>query len=72
VSGVIRRQTGATTDAADILIPNGNDLDDDGDTEELILLSDGVLGHMQSSGPTGHTHRTWGMTGGMMFGHMGG
>ena len=55
-----------------VLTPDVNDLDDDGDVEELILLSDGMLGHMQSGGPTGHTHRMGGMMGGMMFGHMGG
>jgi len=48
-----------------LLPPNGVD------AEELILVSDGTLGHMQSSGPTGHTHRIGGMMGGMMFGHMG-
>lgn len=55
-----------------VLAPDLDDLDGDGDSEELILLSDGMLGHMQSGGPLGHTHRTEGMMGGMMFGHMGG
>ncbi|MEK7756290.1 MAG: hypothetical protein AAB385_03670 [Planctomycetota bacterium] len=55
-----------------VLTPDADDLDADDDVEELILLSDGMLGHMQSGGPTGHTHRMGGMMGGMMFGHMGG
>ena len=55
-----------------VLTADADDLDGDEDTEELILVSDEMLGHMQSGGPTGHTHRTGGMMGGMMFGHMGG
>ena len=55
-----------------VLTADADDLDGDEDTGELILLSDGMLGHMQSGGPTGHTHRMGGMMGGMMFGHMGG
>ena len=46
-----------------------DDVDRDGDTEELIALSDGLLGHMRNGGPMGHTHRMGMM--GMMFGHMG-
>jgi hypothetical protein len=48
-----------------VLTPDADDLDEDGDIEELILLSDGFVGHMQIGGPFGHSHR-----GGMMGPHM--
>ncbi len=48
-----------------VLTPDTDDLDEDGDVEELILLSDGFVGHMQLGGPFGHSHR-----GGMMGPHM--
>lgn len=54
------------------LTPDVDDLDGDGDVAELILVSDGLLGHMQFGGPRGHSHGagTMGahMMGGMMFG----
>ncbi len=33
-----------------------DDLDEDGDTEELIIVSDGLILHMLNGGPTGHMH----------------
>jgi len=33
-----------------------DDLDTDGDTDELICVSDVLLGHMQFGGPAGHSH----------------
>jgi hypothetical protein len=48
-----------------VLTADTDDLDGDGDTEELILLSDGLVGHMHLGGPFGHSHH-----GGMM-GHGG-
>ncbi len=50
------------------LTPDVDDLDGDGDTEELILLSTGMEGHMTEGGPMGHLHGD-GM--GMMGSHMG-
>lgn len=38
------------------LAPDTDDLDGDGDTEELILTSDALLGHMGSGGPMEHNH----------------
>jgi hypothetical protein len=38
------------------LAPDVDDLDNDGDTEELILLSDGMVFHMMDRGPFGHMH----------------
>ena len=53
------------------LTPDVDDLDGDGDVSELILVSDGLLGHMQFGGPLGHFHGTGAtgphMMGGMMF-----
>lgn len=51
------------------LTPDVDDLDNDGDAEELILLSDGMLFHMMDGGPFGHMH---GHGSGMMGPHMGG
>jgi len=51
-----------------VLTPDVDDLDGDGDTEELIILSDAMTFHMQNGGPTGHRHGT-GAT--MMGPHMG-
>ncbi|MHC4444993.1 MAG: hypothetical protein ACYTF1_00955 [Planctomycetota bacterium] len=51
------------------LKPDTDDLDGDGDTEELIILSDAMQDHMASGGPMGHMHGGGGM---MMGGHMGG
>jgi hypothetical protein len=50
-----------TADADDL-----DDLDGDGDTTELILITDGMQLHMQNGGPTGHHH---GMGTGMMGSH---
>ncbi|MFH0980329.1 MAG: hypothetical protein V2A79_02170 [Planctomycetota bacterium] len=49
-----------------LLAPDVDDLDGDGDTEELILLSEGMQMHMLDGGPMGHMHR--GAAGGMMGG----
>jgi len=38
------------------LVHDVDDLDGDGDTEELVLLSDALLNHMTSFGPFGHMH----------------
>jgi hypothetical protein len=51
-----------------MLTPDTNDLDGDGDTEELIMLSQGMQMHMLDGGPMGHQH---GDGGGMMGMHMG-
>ncbi len=51
-----------------VLTPDIDDLDGDGDTEELIILSDAMEFHMTNDGPTGHTH---GDGTGMMGSHMG-
>jgi len=48
-----------------VLTPDTEDLDLDADVEELILLSDGFVGHMQFGGPLGHSHR-----GSLMGSHM--
>jgi hypothetical protein len=45
-----------------------DDLDQDGDIDELVLLSDGFLMHLENGGPTGHRH---GGGGGMMGMHWG-
>ncbi len=45
-----------------------DDLDGDGDTEELIIVSDAMEFHMTDGGPTGHMHGTGS---GMMGSHMG-
>lgn len=45
-----------------------DDLDGDGDTEELIMLSQGMQTHMLDGGPLGHQH---GDEPGMMGPHMG-
>ncbi len=51
-----------------ILSPDVDDLDGDGDTEELIIISDAMEFHMTDGGPTGHMH---GNTAAMMGPHMG-
>ena len=51
-----------------VLEQDVNDLDGDGDTEELIILSDAMTFHMMNGGPTGHRHGTGP---GMMGSHMG-
>ena len=50
------------------LTPDVDDLDEDGDTTELILFSEAMEFHMMSGGPTGHMHGTGS---GMMGSHMG-
>ena len=50
------------------LMPDVDDLDGDGDTEELIIVSDAMEFHMMNGGPTGHGH---GDGPGMMGSHMG-
>jgi len=50
------------------LTPDVDDLDGDGDTEELILLSEGMQMHVQNGGPMGHQH---GQGTGMMGMHSG-
>ncbi len=50
------------------LTPDVDDLDEDGDTEELILFSEAMEFHLMNGGPTGHTHGT---DSGMMGPHMG-
>ena len=52
-----------------VLTPDVDDLDGDGDTEELIIISDAMEFHMTDGGPTGHMH---GNGSGMMGSHMGG
>lgn len=52
-----------------VLTPDVDDLDGDGDTEELIIVSDAMEFHMTDGGPTGHRH---GDGTGMMGSHMGG
>jgi len=51
-----------------VLTPDTNDLDGDGDTEELIMQSDAMSMHLSNGGPTGHMH---GDGSGMMGQHMG-
>jgi len=51
-----------------VLSRDVNDLDGDGDTEELIILSDAMEFHMMNGGPMGHGHGTGA---GMMGSHMG-
>jgi hypothetical protein len=50
------------------LTPDVNDLNGNGDTQELILLSEAMQLHMQNGGPMGHRH---GVGPGMMGPHMG-
>jgi hypothetical protein len=54
------------TDYDFAVTPDENDIDGDGDTEELILLSEGMEAHMLLGGPMYHWHN-----GGMMHGGMG-
>lgn len=51
-----------------MLTTDVNDLDGDGDTEELIMQSDAMRMHSLNGGPTGHMH---GNGQGMMGPHMG-
>jgi len=51
-----------------VLVQDVNDLDGDGDTQELIILSDAMEFHMMNGGPYGHMH---GSGPGMMGSHMG-
>lgn len=51
-----------------VLTQDVNDLDGDGDTEELIIVSDAMEFHMTNGGPMGHGHGTGP---GMMGSHMG-
>lgn len=51
------------------LEPDVDDLDGDGDTEELIVISEAMEFHVMDGGPMGHMH---GSGSGMMGGHMGG
>jgi len=51
-----------------VLEQDVNDLDGDGDTEELIILSDAMTFHMMNGGPLGHGHRAGP---GMMGSHRG-
>lgn len=51
-----------------VLRPDVDDLDGDGDTEELIIVSDAMESHILSGGPTGHMHDT---VSGMMGSRMG-
>jgi len=51
-----------------VLTPDVDDLDGDGDTEELIILSNAMEWHLMNGGPTGHRH---GSGLGMMGSHMG-
>lgn len=51
-----------------VLVQDVNDLDGDGDTQELIILSDAMNFHMMNGGPLGHMHGTGS---GMMGSHMG-
>ncbi len=51
-----------------VLTPDVDDLDGDGDTDELIMLSQGMEMHMRDGGPMGHRHGD-GM--GMMGPHVG-
>ena len=51
-----------------MLAPDADDLDGDGDTEELIMQSDAIRMHALDGGPTGHMH---GGDSGMMGPHMG-
>lgn len=39
-----------------VLTPDVDDLDGDGNTEELIIVSDAMQTHMMDGGPTGHLH----------------
>ncbi len=38
------------------LTPDGDDLDGDGDRDELVVLSEGLIMHMEDGGPLGHSH----------------
>ncbi len=51
-----------------VLTRDVDDLDGDGNTEELIIVSDAMEFHMMNGGPTGHGHGTGS---GMMGSHMG-
>ena len=51
-----------------VLTPDVDDLDGDGDTEELIIISHAMEFHMLNGGPLGHMH---GGGAGMMGSHMG-
>lgn len=50
------------------LTADADDLDQDGDIDEPVLLSDGFIMHLEDGGPTGHMH---GSGVGMMGTHMG-
>jgi hypothetical protein len=52
-----------------VLTPDVDDLDVDGDTEELIIISGAMEFHMTDGGPGGHMHES---RSGMMGSHMGG
>ncbi len=51
-----------------LLTPDFDDLDKDGDIEELIIISDALEFHMTNGGPLGHMHD---INLGMMGSHMG-
>ncbi|GJM25870.1 MAG: hypothetical protein DHS20C16_22850 [Phycisphaerae bacterium] len=51
------------------LTPDVDDLDGDGDTEELVIISDGMQTHMTNGGVEGHMH---GSRSGMMGPHFSG
>lgn len=51
-----------------VLTKDVDDLDGDGDVEELIILSDAMESHLMNGGPAGHMH---GHGLGMMGSHMG-
>ena len=51
-----------------VLTQDVDDLDGDGDTEELVIVSDAMDFHMMNGGPMGHAH---GGGPGMMGSHMG-
>ncbi len=51
-----------------VLTRDVDDLDGDGNTEELIIVSDAMVFHMMNGGPAGHRHGTGS---GMMGSHMG-
>ena len=51
-----------------VLTQDVDDLDGDGDTEELIIISDAMEFHMMNGGPLGHGHDTGS---GTMGSHMG-
>ncbi|HNO78136.1 MAG TPA: hypothetical protein PKN33_08755 [Phycisphaerae bacterium] len=51
------------------LTPDVDDLDEDGDTEELVIISDGMQRHMMNGGVEGHMHgSSQGMMGPHFFG----